>query len=120
MLKTKLATEVIVRMPNAIGTLEAVAKVMADKGVNILGVNAWVEGDEAVVRVLSDDNVRVMDTLRAHRLEVREGEVLITELPHKPGMLHRISETLAQAQIDIRHLYATARGGPGFPRADSQ
>ncbi len=29
-------------------------------------------------------------------------------MPHKPGMLHRVAETLAQGAIDIHHLYATA------------
>ena len=32
----------------------------------------------------------------------------MTEPPHKPGMLHRLTEQLAQADIDIHHLYATA------------
>lgn len=35
-------------MPNAIGTLNGIAKTIADKGVNILAVSAWVEGAQAV------------------------------------------------------------------------
>ncbi len=38
----------------------------------------------------------------------READVLMTEPPHKPGMLHRMTEKLAQEDIDIHHLYATA------------
>lgn len=34
--------------------------------------------------------------------------MLLTEAPHKPGMLRRMTETLAQGDIDIHHLYATA------------
>jgi hypothetical protein len=113
MLKTKPAKEVIVRMPNAIGTLDGIAKTIADKGVNILAVSASVEGAQGVVRLVTDDSVRVMDALRAHKYNAREGDVLVTEPSHKPGMLHRITEKLAQAEIDIHHLYATASATQG-------
>jgi hypothetical protein len=113
MLKTKPAREIIVRMPNAIGTLDGIAKTIADKGVNILAVSAWVEGAQAVIRLLTDDSVRVMDALRAQQYDAREEEVLVTEPSHKPGMLHRLTEKLAQAEIDIHHLYATASAAQG-------
>ena len=113
MLKTKPAKEVVVRMPNAIGTLNGIAKTIADKGVNILAVSAWVEDAQAVIRLVTDDSVRVMDMLRAHQYDAREGDVLVTEPPHKPGMLHRITEKLAHAEIDIHHLYATASTAQG-------
>ena len=57
---------------------------------------------------MTDDSVRVMDALRARRYEMREGDVLVTEAPHKPGMLRRVTEKLAHVDIDIYHLYATA------------
>jgi hypothetical protein len=108
MLKTKPAKEVVIKVPNAIGTLNAIARVLADKGINILAVNAWVEGAQAVIRLVTDDSVRVLDALRGQHYDVRAADVLVTEPPHKPGMLHRITERLAGAEIDIHHLYATA------------
>lgn len=110
MLKTRSAKEVTVRMANEIGTLDRVAKIVADKGVNLLAMCAWVEGAQAVIRLLTDDSVRVVDSLRPHKYDVRETDVLLTEMPHKPGMLHRLTETLAQGDIDIHHLYAAATG----------
>jgi len=108
MLKTRPAKEVVIRIPNAIGTLDVIARTLADKGINILAVSAWVEGAQAVIRLVTDESVRVMDALRSQKYDAREGDVLVTEPPHKPGMLHRITEKLAQGQIDIHHLYATA------------
>lgn len=108
MLNTKPAKEIIVRMPNDIGALDRMAKAIADRGVNILAVSAWVEGAQAVIHLVTDDSVRVMDTLRAHKYEARETDVLVTEASHKPGMLHRVTTKLAQGDIDIHHLYATA------------
>ena len=108
MLKVRVAKETVVRMPNEIGGLDSMAKLIADKGANILAVTAWVEGAESVFRLLSDDDVRVADALRTCGYEVSQADVLVAEMPHKPGMLHRVAETLAQKEIDIHHLYATA------------
>jgi hypothetical protein len=108
MLKTRFAKEVTVRVENEIGTLDAIARSIADKGINILAVCAWVEGAQAVIRILSDDATRVLDELRGRKYEIREMDVLVTDAPHKPGMLHRITETLAGAGLDIHHLYASA------------
>ena len=108
MLKTRPAKEIIVRMPNEIGALDTMTKAIAEKGIDLLAVSAWVEGAQAVIHLVTEDNVRVMDTLRAHGFDAREADVLVSEAPHRPGTLHRICEKLAQGGIDIHHLYATA------------
>ena len=108
MLKVRVARESGVRMPNEIGGLDSMAKLIAEKGANILAVTAWVEGTESVFRLLSDDDMRVVDALRTRGYEVSQADVLVAEMPHRPGMLHRVAETLAQEGIDIHHLYATA------------
>lgn len=108
MVKVHPAKEVVLRMPNEIGTLNAIAKTLAEKGINIVAASAWVEGAEVVIRLLTDQNARAADALKAQHYTPREVGVIVGELPHKPGMLRRITETLAQEGIDIHHLYATS------------
>ena len=108
MLSTRHAREVIVRMPNEIGAFDRMARTIADKGINLLAVSAWVEGADAVIRLVTEDTVRVMDTLKAHQYQAREADVLVVDVPHKPGMLRHITGKLAQGGIDVHHLYATA------------
>src|SRR3990172_4325869 len=108
MLKARPAKEVVVRMPNAIGALDAIARTVADRGIDIFAVSSWVEGAQAVVRLVTEDSVRLLDALKAQRYEAREADVIVTDVPHKPGMLHRLTETLAEDEIDLQHLYATA------------
>jgi hypothetical protein len=108
MLKARPAREVLLRMPNEIGTLNRVTKVLADKGFNLLAVSAWVEGADVLVRLVVDETARAADALRSHEYNVREAEVIMAELPHKPGMLRQITDRLAQEEIDIHHLYATS------------
>lgn len=108
MLEVRSAKEVVVKMQNEVGALDAMVKAISEKGANILAASTWVVGDQAIVHLVTDDNVRVLDTLRARGCDAREADVLVTETPHRPGMLHHITERLARETIDIHHLYATA------------
>jgi hypothetical protein len=107
MLRARPAKEVVLRLPNEIGALNGIAKTLADKGVNVLAVSAWVEGELANVRLLTDEATRVADALKGQNYSVREADVVVTDVPHKPGMLRHITETLAHDGIDIHHLYAS-------------
>ena len=108
MLKAKIAKEVVVKVQNEIGVLAQLARVISDKGINILATSAWTEGPDAVARFVTDDNLRVVDALRAKSYNPREADVILVESPHKPGLLRHITEKLSAAGIDIHHLYATA------------
>ena len=108
MMKARSAREIVLRMRNEIGTPNKVAKTLADKGINILAVSAWVEGSDVVIRLLTDEPARAADALKAQKHSAREVEVVVTEVDHKPGMLRRITERLVQEEIDIHHLYASA------------
>jgi hypothetical protein len=108
MLKAKPAKEIVLKVRNEIGLLAGISRLIADKGVNILAACAWVEGDNAGIRLLTADNLRVADALRANNYNPREADVVLVETPHKPGLLKHLTEKLSQAGIDIHHLYASA------------
>jgi hypothetical protein len=108
MLKAKLAKEVVITLRNDVGTLHRIARTVSDKGVNILGTNTWVDHDQAIVHLLTDDTQRTVDALRSAGFTPREADVVVTEVAHKPGMLRSLTDKLAHAGIDLHHLYATA------------
>jgi hypothetical protein len=107
-MKAKMGKEVIVRVLNEIGVLSQLARLIADKGINILAVSAWVEGADAVIRLVTNDNLRVVDALRERNYNPRENGVVLLEVGHKPGVLRHITEKLAARGIDLHHFYATA------------
>lgn len=84
-MKARLAKELVVWVPNDIGVLAQLSKAVADKGINILAVSAWVEGTDAVVRLLTSDNLHVLDTFRNKKLNVRENDVVVTEAAPQAG-----------------------------------
>jgi hypothetical protein len=108
MLNAKIGKEVVVRVRNEIGVVFQLTRLIADKGINILAANGWVEGADAVIRFVTDDNLRVMDALRERHYNPREQEVVLVKTGHKPGMLRHITEKLANAGLDLHHLYASA------------
>jgi hypothetical protein len=71
-------------------------------------VTGSTSGEECVIRLVTDDNLRTRDALAERGYGVQEEDVILLQLPHKPGMLRRLAEALANAGIEIRHLYATA------------
>jgi hypothetical protein len=64
-----------------------------------------------VIRLVTDDNLRARKALAAKKYVVHEENVILVELPHKPGILKRITEALVREEIDIRLVYATALVG---------
>jgi hypothetical protein len=108
MTKAKLCKEIVVRVGNKIGVLAQLTKLLAEKGIDLIAVNGYREGEVAVFRIITTDNLRATDVLRDHNYAPRETECVVIDLPHKPGMLRNITERLAMEQIDIRHLYASA------------
>ncbi|MCO6042406.1 hypothetical protein NG895_00660 [Aeoliella sp. ICT_H6.2] len=108
MLKARQGKEVVVRMADEIGGLAKFSKVVAEKGVNTLAMSAWVEGDEGVVRLVTDDTLRTTEALEKHGYKLEVRDVVLVDTAHKPGALRHLTDTLAEAHIDLTHLFASA------------
>lgn len=99
--------EIVLEVFNEIGVLHDLAKVVSEKGVNIVAVCGEVHGKNAVIRIITDDNLRASDALRAHDYAPMESDVVVTEIEHKPGMLVKLTDRLGRAGIDIGHIAVT-------------
>ena len=103
--------EIVVTVTNRTGLLFDLFKLISETGIGIVAVNAAVSGDDSVIRLVTDDNLRTREALAAKKYVVHEEDVILLELPHKPGVLKRITEALVVEEIDIRLLYTTALVG---------
>jgi hypothetical protein len=108
MLKARQGKEVVVRTANKIGELAKLTKVVAERGVNLLAVSAWIEDAEAVIRLVTDDTLRTMDVLRDNNYQPQEQSVVLVDAAHKPGILHHVTDLLSKENIDLSHLFASA------------
>jgi hypothetical protein len=108
MLKARQGKEIVVRANNEIGALADLSKILAEKGVNVLAMSCWVEEDEAVIRLVTDDILRSIDALKAGGYDPQEKSVVLVEAPHRPGILRHLTDVLSREQIDLTHLFGSA------------
>jgi hypothetical protein len=109
MITVKQCKEISVRVLNDIGILAQLTRIVADKGVNIRAAAAWVEDEnKGVVRLVTDDNLRAIDALRAHNYNPEEVDSIEALLQHTPGMLGSLCTTIGNGGVNIRYLYASA------------
>ena len=108
MLEARQGKEIVLRMKSRIGLLFEVSKLLAEKGVSILAVSGIVTGEECTIRLVTDDGLRTKEALLEKGYDPQEENAILIELPHKPGILKHISDSLTREDIDIYHIYATA------------
>ena len=106
-MKATFGKEIVLRMLNEIGILADVCKSLSDRGVNLLAVVGWVDGNYAVIRMVAEDHVRALECLRERHM-VNEATVVLAEMQNKPGVLKSITDRLKGQGVDLHHLYSTA------------
>ena len=109
----RIGKEAVVQVPNRMGVLHHVMRLVSDKGINIQAAVATLDGADAVVRLVTEDHLRTMDALREHDLDPQEARVVLVEVPSRPGLLRHITEQLLTENLDLAYLYATASADAG-------
>ena len=95
MLQARQGKEVVLTMENKTGLLFELSKLLSEKGVSIRAVIGAVSGEECLIRLVTDDNLRTKDALAEKGYAPQEQDVILMEVPHKPGMLRRIAKLVA-------------------------
>jgi len=104
-----LGKEIVVTTPNKVGILAEMARILADHGINIEGVNGYELGTDAVIMLVVDDTLRAVEALQKKGyVNSKESEVVVVDLENKPGALKNITARLAAEKINIKHAYGTA------------
>jgi hypothetical protein len=101
--------ELLVKVVNDIGILHKMTTHLADKGIDILAACCWVEDRTGFIRLLTSDQRRAKDVLEKKNFHVEERDAIQAVLAHKVGLLKMMTEFLAREDINVHHLYASAR-----------
>src|SRR5580693_2790013 len=110
--KMKEFTVTIEDKPGALGKCFLA---LAERGVNILAFQSFVEEGESLARLLVDDPAGAMAVLGGLRMIFEETEVAVVRLTHKPGQLGRAAFLLGENKINIDYSYCGLE--PGSTRA---
>lgn len=106
--KAKEFTVTIEDKPGALGKL---FEALAEKGLNILAFQSYVEGPESLSRLIVDDPSVAKGVLGKLGLIFEETNVAVVRLPHSPGQLGRAATCLGQNQINIDYSYCGLEPG---------
>jgi hypothetical protein len=102
MAKAKEFTVTIEDKPGALGKCFLA---LAERGVNILAFQSYVEERESLVRFLVDNPAGAKAVLGGLRMIFEETDVAIVRVPHRPGELGRAAARLGEGQINIDYSY---------------
>jgi hypothetical protein len=110
--KVKEFTVTIADKPGALGKCFLA---LAERGVNILAFQSYVEDGESLARLLVDDPASATAVLGGLRMIFEQTEVAVVSLEHRPGQLGRAAALLGEKKINIEYSYCGLE--PGSARA---
>jgi len=108
MAKAKEFTVTIEDKPGALGKCFLA---LAERGVNVLGYQSYVEDGESLARFMADDMDTAEAVLGRLRMIFEETEVAVIRVAHRPGALGRAAARLGENKINIDYTYCGLEPG---------
>jgi len=111
-LAVETATQLAVFLANRPGALARVCEALANAEINIHALATSDTVDHTVVRMVVSDPTKALMLLGEAGVLALETEVLTIETASQPGVLAKIAERLAEAELNIEYAYlAGGRAG---------
>jgi hypothetical protein len=101
-------TQLSVFIENKPGRLAAVTRILGQAGVNIRGFSIADTEDYGILRLLVNKEDIARDALRAGGFMVHTSQVILAEVPDRPGGLAEALDAFAALNINVEYTYATA------------
>jgi hypothetical protein len=99
------AKELKFKVQDRPGMLGEVAAALGAAKVNLRGINAWVEGEEGIIRIVVDKHAVAKKLLAKRGWQPEEREVVEIEVADKPGALGEAATKLGKAGVNITHVF---------------
>ncbi len=99
--------QVSVFVENQPGRLEAILKVLEDKGISIRALSVSDTAEFGIVRMILPDAEFGLEALREAGFTTRIDWILSADIPDVPGgLLNSVVRPLADAGINLKYFYA--------------
>ena len=100
-----LPKELLVGLPHKLGSLETLARVLADNDINLLGFGLDVTGGMGFLRMVVDRPSKGARALTDAGYELAVLETLAVGMPNEHGSLVRLARAFATAGENILYCY---------------
>jgi hypothetical protein len=104
----KICKQFSVFLENKVGALSELCKLISVRSINLLAICAIDTIEEAVLRIVAEDEPATLEALKEAGHRVLETDIFLITLDNIPGATGRVASTLAQAKINIDYIYASA------------
>jgi hypothetical protein len=108
MAKAKEFTVTIEDKPGALGKCFLA---LAQRGINILAFESYVEERESLVRFVADDPAGANQLLGELQMIFEENDVAVVRVAHRPGELARAAARLGENRVNIDYSYCGLEPG---------
>ena len=98
--------QISVFLENRPGCLHEMTKALADAKIDLRGLSLAETSDFGIVRLIVDDVMGTVNTLRDSGFVASLTDVLAVEVPNVPGGLNKVLEVLDGAGINVEYMYA--------------
>lgn len=105
-----LIKQLSVFLENKAGSLNDVAKILGDAGINMSAFSLADTSEFGILRVIVSDPTKAQSILKENKFAVSLTDVICLQVPNGPGALAKILNILAQNDIYIDYMYAFAEG----------
>ena len=104
-LSIETATQLAVFLANRPGALARVCDALAKANINIRALATSDTIDHSVVRMVVSDPTKALMLLGEAGVLALESDVFMIETENQPGVLAKIAERLAKAEVNIEYAY---------------
>lgn len=111
MLKT--ATQFSIFLVNKPGNLTTVCDALADRKINLSALTLMDSVEHGVFRIVAEDVMKTRLVLGSLNLPMTETEVLVVEMPNRPGAMADVCSRLNGNHISIKYAYVTSGAAGG-------
>jgi hypothetical protein len=98
-------TQVCIFLKNKPGRFAEVCDLLYAKGINIRALNVTPGPDYSVMRMVINNPSSAIVALEEERIPFLESEVLIAEVPNRPGVAAKVGRKLSDSGINIEYTY---------------
>jgi hypothetical protein len=109
--KAKKAKQLSFEAKDKVGVLAEITAALAAAKVDITAICAYGMDREAYFMLITNANAKAKKALGKLGFKVEDEDVVLAELPNKPGALQQVAQQIADGGINIHYMYGTAGSG---------
>lgn len=102
--------QISVFLENKPGTLKKMTGVLADNKIDLRATSLAETKDFGIARLIVDDAISAINTLKEHDFVASLTPVLAIEIPDEAGGLDKLLEAFDNENVNIEYMYAFSGG----------